>query len=125
MTEPLLTEVDRATVSAGLDFRPLPIDVGDGKRWLFQADPSPAKYDALVKGLAGFAVMAGAGESTEKALEAAEQVLPLLQTLEAAITDLLTTDAQKKKFIGTYGPSALQTFAAVLMEPTGFPTEQP
>lgn len=117
-------KIERATLTLGLDFSPLKVDIGDGHIWLFHADPSPEQFNALVTSLAGFGSMVGADESPEAAMKAVEEIGPLLDSLQAAILQLLTTDKQRKEFTTKgYGVKALQGTAALLMDPSGFPTE--
>ena len=47
-------EVRRDVVKLGLDFRAIPVDLGDGVEWEFNPDPSPEQWSTLVDALKQF-----------------------------------------------------------------------
>jgi len=115
------TEVNRrAVVKVGIDFRPIPVDLGDGVEWDFTSDPSPEQWSSLVGALGGFADVLGAdgkGLSSggfEKALEGLNEAMSgLLVKLE----DRLAWAERG------YGLGPQQAIAEALMEEwTGFPS---
>lgn len=125
----------RTKVSIGLDFRPLPIDVGDGNEWLFNPDPDPSLWGALMEALNAFADLetlqidpeAELSADEREALTSLTSALPeLLTGLGTAIAGLMTTTKQGQQFTEHgYGQRTLQALAQTLVEElTGFPTTQ-
>lgn len=110
-------EIDRSVVSIGLDFRPIPINIGDGVVWQFDPDPAPDVFDALVSGLAHIGQVGtqmSKGETTSLA--------PALQELQKVIGQMLVDPKQQKDWATTsYGLHALNALAQrLLQETTGF-----
>lgn len=113
-------EVRRDVVKLGLDFRPIPIDIGDGTVWEFHPDPSPPQWSALVAALKKFSKFGDAdfgGEDFEDAL----------QGMTKAMSDLLVHEDQRVAWVArAYGISPQQAISEALMGIwTGFPTKQP
>ena len=116
----MVNEVRRDVVSLGLDFRPIPVDLGDGVEWEFSPDPDPQQWSALVNALKGFSHFADddfGGDAFESALSA----------LTEAMANVLVDPKQKKKWVEKrYGLGAQQAISSKLMELwTGFPTKEP
>lgn len=113
---------DRKTVSLGLDFRPVPVDVGDGKLWEFDPDPSPAKWDRLVNVMNVFVKNA---EKDEDVPASEEETQKLYDELTEAVSKLLLSEEQQAEWEQRrYGMFAQRTVAIALMgELSGFPTE--
>lgn len=116
----MVNEVRRDVVNLGMDFRPIPVDLGDGIEWEFHPDPSPQQWSALVTALKGFTKFSDdgfGGEAFEKALSG----------LTAAMADVLVDEKQKKEWVKKrYGIGPQQAISNALMELwTGFPTNQP
>lgn len=115
----MVNEVRRDVVQLGIDFRPIPVDLGDGIEWEFHPDPSPQQWSALVNALKGFTKFGDddfGGEAFEKALS----------ELTAAMAESLVDEKQKKEWIKKqYGIGPQQAISNALMEQwTGFPTSQ-
>lgn len=113
-------EVRRDTVKLGLDFRPIPVDVGDGIEWDFHSDPSPQQWGTLVDSLKVFTKFEDdnfGGKDFENALAA----------FTAAMANLLIREEQQQEWIDKkYGLAAQQAISEALMGLwTGFPTKQP
>lgn len=115
-------EVRRDVIKLGLNLDPVPLDVGDGTDpWVFSSDPSPEQWGAVIAALKKFEVLAGEGaESVD-----GDYLTDSLNQLTQALMDLLTTEAQKKKWVDrAYGLGPQQAISEVLMEQwTGFPTK--
>lgn len=116
----MVNEVRRDVVQLGIDFRPIPVDLGDGIEWEFHPDPSPQQWSALVNALKGFTKFGDddfGGEAFEKALS----------DLTAAMAGSLVNEKQRKEWIEKqYGIGPQQAISNALMEQwTGFPTSQP
>ena len=115
----MVNEVRRDVVSLGMDFRPIPVDLGDGIEWEFDPDPSPQQWSVLVTALKGFTKFGDddfGGEAFEKALS----------ELTSAMADILVNEEQKKEWQDKrYGIGPQQAISNALMELwTGFPTNQ-
>ena len=113
-------EVRREVVKLGIDFRPIPVDFGDGIEWEFHPDPSPQQWSILVAALKEFTKFdddAFGGEAFEKALTDFTQ----------AMSTFLVRDDQKEQWMKKgYGLGPQQAVSEKLMELwTGFPTTQP
>ena len=116
-----MSDIDRGVVRIGLDFRPLPLDVGDGNVWHFEASPSPAQFDALVRGIRGFTTVGTALQGGDDA-----SIVAVTDKVEAALLDLLVDQKERKAFPGKYGVGALVAIAnAVIQEATGFQQPSP
>lgn len=116
----MTNEVRRDVVKLGLDFRPIPVDVGDGIEWNFHPDPDPHQWSVLVdslKGLTKFGDTDFGGKEFEKALA----------NFTKAMSDLIVdTDQQQAWIDKKYGLGPQQAISQALMEIwTGFPTKQP
>lgn len=116
----MTTEVRRDTIKLGIDFRPIPVDLGDGIEWLFHPDPSPQQWSLLVETLKGFTKFEDedfGGADFEKAMS----------DFTKAMSNLLVDKAQQKKWeTKGYGLGPQQAISEALMEMwTGFPTKQP
>lgn len=116
----MTNEVRRDVVKLGLDFRPIPVDVGDGIEWEFHPDPSPEQWGVLVDSLKEFTKFEDkdfGGDTFEKALSA----------FTASMANLLISEDQQAAWIAkNYGLAAQQAISKALMELwTGFPTPPP
>lgn len=113
-------EVRRNVVKLGLDFRPVPVDLGDGIEWEFHPDPSPQQWSALMNALKQFTKFEDedfGGEAFEKALE---------EFTKAMSQVLVRADQQREWVEKQYGLGPQQAISQALMEIwTGFPTKQP
>ena len=116
----MVNEVRRDVVQLGIDFRPIPVDLGDGIEWEFHPDPSPQQWSALVNALKGFTKF-GDDDFGGEAFETA------LSDLTAAMAESLVNEKQRKEWIEKqYGIGPQQAISNALMEQwTGFPTSQP
>lgn len=116
----MVDEVRRDVIKLGIDFRPIPVDLGDGVVWEFHPDPNPSQWSTLVEALRGFSKFGEdefGGELFEKALN----------KLTEAMAGMLVNEEQQ---IGwrekKYGLGPQQAISNALMETwTGFPTNQP
>lgn len=113
-------QVRRDVVNLGLDFRTIPVDLGDGIEWEFSPDPSPDQWSALMTALKQFGKFGDddfGGEAFEKALS----------DFTSSMAAMLSTEKQRTKWISKgYGLGPQQAISQALMEIwTGFPTEQP
>ena len=113
-------EVRRDVVKLGLDFRPVPVDLGDGIEWEFHPDPDPAQWSALLAALKEFTKF-GDEDFGGEAFEGA------LSQLTAAMGNLIVSADQRKKWIAKrYGIGPQQAISQALMGIwTGFPTPPP
>lgn len=120
-------EIHRETVSIGIDFRPVPVDMGDGTIWQFDPDPSPDKWDVLTQALGAFTEvqMDDKNPNPDDFKKVSGRLGPLTVQLTEAIGGLLTEPMQRKQFTKRgYSMFALQRLATVLMETlSGFPTK--
>lgn len=113
-------EVRRDVVKLGLDFRAIPVDLGDGIEWEFHPDPSPQQWSALVDSLKQFTKFEDddfGGEAFKNALAG----------FTAAMADMLVRKEQQAKWLKKeYGLGPQQAISEALMGIwTGFPTTQP
>ena len=112
-------EVRRDVVKLGLDFRAIPVDLGDGIEWEFHPDPSPEQWSALVDSLKQFTKFEDADFGGE-AFKAA-----LAGFTEAMSSMLVKTEQQTEWIQKGYGLGPQQKISEALMEIwTGFPTTQ-
>lgn len=118
------TQVNREVVKIGLDFRPIPIDLGDGMVWNFTSDPSTEQWTILTSALRKFSVFQG--RSDEDILGGGE-FEEVISGLTAALAEMLVDTAQKDQWIDrSYGIGPQQRVSEYLMETwSGFPTQQP
>ena len=112
-------EVRRDVVKLGLDFRAIPVDLGDGIEWEFHPDPSPEQWSTLVNALKQFTRFEDSdfgGDSFKEALTAFTQ----------AMADMLVrADQQAEWMTKGYGLGPQQAISEALMGIwTGFPTTQ-
>lgn len=115
----MTSEVRRDVVKLGLDFRAIPVDLGDGIEWEFHPDPSPQQWSTLVGALKEFTKFEDAdfgGEAFENALAG----------FTKAMSEMLVRDEQKAQWIEKgYGLGPQQAISEALMGIwTGFPTKQ-
>ena len=113
-------EVRRDVVKLGLDFRTIPVDLGDGIEWDFVPDPSPEQWTRLLGALKAFQKF-GDEDFGGEAFEAA------LKEFTGAMAAMLATEEQGKKWVKKgYGLGPQQAISEALMKMwTGFPTKQP
>lgn len=116
----MTNEVRRDVVRLGLDFRPIPVDLGDGVEWEFNPDPSPQQWSTLVNALKGFTQFEDddfGGEVFETALA----------DFTKAMSEMLVRADQQVEWIEkNYGLGPQQAISEALMGIwTGFPTKQP
>lgn len=113
-------EVRRDVVKLGLDFRPVPVDLGDGIEWEFHPDPSPDQWSVLVTALKEFTKF-GDEDFGGDAFKSA------LKKFTKAMSELLVNEAQRAQWIEkNYGLGPQQAISEALMGIwTGFPTKQP
>ena len=116
----MTTEIRRDTVKLGIDFRPIPVDVGDGIEWDFHPDPSPEQWASLMSALKAFTKFGDEDFEGEDFRQARAN-------FTQAMSELIVTPAQQKKWGSMgYGLRPQQAIANALMEIwTGFPTNQP
>jgi hypothetical protein len=113
-------EVRRDVVKLGLDFRAIPVDLGDGIEWEFHPDPSPEQWSTLVDSLKQFTKFEDAdfgGDAFKSALAG----------FTNAMAEMLVRKEQQKEWIKKgYGLGPQQAISEALMGIwTGFPTTQP
>lgn len=116
----MTNEVRRDVVKLGLDFRAIPVDLGDGIEWEFHPDPSPQQWSALVNALKEFTKFEDddfGGEAFETALAG----------FTKAMSEMIVTAKQQAEWIEKgYGLGPQQAISQALMEIwTGFPTPPP
>jgi hypothetical protein len=115
----MTNEVRRDVVKLGLDFRAIPVDLGDGVEWEFHPDPSPQQWSTLVNALKQFTKFDDAdfeGHAFEEALTA----------FTKAMSEMLVRAEQQVAWIEKgYGLGPQQAISEALMGIwTGFPTNQ-
>lgn len=113
-------EVRRDVVKLGLDFRAIPVDLGDGTEWEFDSDPSPAQWSTLVDALKQFTKFEDedfGGDTFKDALSG----------FTKAMSELLVRKEQQTAWLKKgYGLGPQQKISEALMGIwTGFPTTQP
>ena len=115
----MVNEVRRDVVKLGLDFRAIPVDLGDGIEWEFHPDPSPQQWSTLVNALKQFTKF-GDDDFGGEAFEAA------LAGFTKAMSDMLVRVEQQVEWLEKgYGLGPQQAISEALMEIwTGFPTKQ-
>jgi len=112
-------EVRRDVVKLGLDFRAIPVDLGDGIEWEFHPDPSAEQWSTLVDALKQFTKFEDddfGGEAFKTALKGFTE----------AMADMLVRAEQQKEWVEKgYGLGPQQAISEALMGIwTGFPTKQ-
>lgn len=121
MLEPR-SEVRREVVKLGIDFRSIPVDMGDGVEWDFTPDPSPQQWTAIMVAIRAFGEMGESeGDFDETTFGTA------LETLSRAMAGVLSDPSKRDQWIARgYGLGPQQAVSQALMETwTGFPTSQP
>lgn len=115
----MTSEVRREVVKLGLDFRPIPVDLGDGIEWEFHPDPSPQQWSVLVDALKAFTKFGDDDFGGDKFKSA-------LASFTKAMSELLVDEKQREKWIEKdYGLGPQQAISEALMGIwTGFPTKQ-
>lgn len=113
-------EVRRDAVKLGIDFRAIPVDLGDGKEWEFTSDPDPDQWAGLVNSLKQFTKFDDADFGGDAFKEA-------LAGLTEAMSKFIVSPAQQAEWIEKqYGLGPQQKVSEALMEMwTGFPTNPP
>lgn len=116
----MTNEVRRDIVKLGLDFRPIPVDLGDGIEWEFHPDPSPQQWSLLVSALKEFTKFDDddfGGDAFENALT----------HFTKAMSEFLVNEDQRAQWVEKgYGLGPQQAISEALMGIwTGFPTKQP
>ena len=110
-------EVRRDVVKLGLDFRAIPIDLGDGVEWEFHPDPSADQWATLVDALKEFTKFEDAdfgGDAFKEALASFTKAMSQM---------LVRADQQKQWLKKNYGLGPQQAISEALMGIwTGFPT---
>lgn len=115
----MTNEVRRDVVKLGLDFRAIPVDLGDGVEWEFHPDPSPQQWSTLVNALKQFTKFEDddfGGEAFESALAG----------FTKAMSEMLVRAEQQAEWLEKgYGLGPQQAISEALMGIwTGFPTKQ-
>ena len=112
-------EVRRDVVKLGLDFRAIPVDLGDGIEWEFHPDPSAEQWSRLVDALKQFTKF----ENDDFGGDAFKSALAGFTNAMAA---MLVRKKQQEEWIKKgYGLGPQQAISQALMEIwTGFPTTQ-
>jgi hypothetical protein len=110
-------EVRRDVVKLGLDFRAIPVDLGDGVEWEFHPDPSAEQWATLVDALKQFTKFEDAyfgGDAFKEALSA----------FTKAMSEMLVRKEQQREWLKkNYGLGPQQAISEALMGIwTGFPT---
>jgi hypothetical protein len=112
-------EVRRDVVKLGLDFRAIPVDLGDGIEWEFHPDPSPEQWSTLVNALKQFTKFEDddfGGDAFKEALGGFTQAMAAM---------LVRADQQTEWLQKGYGLGPQQAISEALMGIwTGFPTTQ-
>lgn len=112
-------KVDRKVVSIGLDFRPVPVNLGDGRIWEFNPDPSTEQWARVQAAMDVFNEV----EKGKDSSAAVEKISEAHNLLEDAVVGLLIADGEEFRE-KSYGLFALQRLTVALMETlTGFPTK--
>jgi len=112
-------EVRRDVVKLGLDFRAIPVDLGDGIEWEFNSDPSAEQWSMLVDALKQFTKFEEddfGGDAFKSALAG----------FTKAMDDMLVKAEQRTEWVEKgYGLGPQQAISEALMGIwTGFPTKQ-
>jgi len=112
-------EVRRDVVKLGLDFRAIPVDLGDGIEWEFNSDPSAEQWSMLVDALKQFTKFEEddfGGDAFKSALAG----------FTKAMADMLVKAEQRTEWVEKgYGLGPQQAISEALMGIwTGFPTKQ-
>ena len=114
------TEVRRDVVRIGLDFRPIPVDLGDGIEWEFTSDPSPEQWELVMNALQEFTKFGSEDFG-------GTEVKVALDRLTVAMSELIVNEEQRPQWVAKrYGLGPQQAISQALMEQwTGLPTTQP
>lgn len=115
----MVDQVKREVVKLGLDFRPIPVDLGDGIEWEFHPDPSPAQWSSLMDSLKAFTRFEEDGFGGTQFEES-------LLNFTKAMSGLLVSAEQQALWVEKqYGLGPQQAISEALMGIwTGFPTKQ-
>ena len=112
-------EVRRDVVKLGLDFRAIPVDLGDGIEWEFHPDPTAEQWSTLVDALKEFTKF----EDDDFGGDAFKHALAGFTNAMAEM--LVRKDQQKEWLKKGYGLGPQQAISEALMGIwTGFPTKQ-
>lgn len=105
-----MSEVRREVVKIGMDFRPIPVDVGDGIEWGFHPDPSPEQWAKLMGTLKEFTKF---GDDDFDGTQFKES----LKAFTLAMSELIVDEDQREKWINNnYGLGPQQAISEALME---------
>ena len=112
-------EVRRDVVKLGLDFRAIPVDLGDGIEWEFNSDPSAEQWSMLVDALKQFTKF-------EEDDFGGDAFKTALAGFTKAMADMLVKAEQRTEWVEKgYGLGPQQAISEALMGIwTGFPTKQ-
>ena len=122
-----MAEARRDVVKIGLDFRTIPVDLGDGIEWEFVPDPSPEQWSILMNALKVFERLFGKGTDPAEAMSDTKALNEALKGFTEAMAGMLSSEEQKEAWIKkNYGLGPQQAISEKLTELwTGFPTKQP
>lgn len=122
-----MAEARRDVVKIGLDFRTIPVDLGDGIEWEFVPDPSPEQWSTLMNALKVFEKMFGGGTDVTEAIGDTEALREALEGFTKALAGMLSSEEQKALWVEKkYGLGPQQAISEKLTELwTGFPTKEP
>lgn len=120
-------EVRRDVVRLGIDFRTIPVDLGDGIEWEFDSDPSPDKWAALMAAFKTLESVVGSGEGVDLENVSGDDFSKALGEFTKAMSLMLSSEEQQKKWVERgYGLGPQQAISEELINLwTGFPTKQP
>lgn len=122
-----MSEINRDTISIGIDFRPIPVDVGDGKVWNFNPDPAPSELDVLFSALREIGAAGKKANSEDGDGEGSVEFGKGLGALKSALGGLLVEAKQRTEWNKQpYGIGVMNALSNVLVEQiTGFTRESP
>ena len=122
-----MAEARRDVVKIGLDFRTIPVDLGDGIEWEFVPDPSPEQWSILMNALKTFERLFGGGADPAEAMSDTKTLNEALKGFTEAMAGMLSSEEQKEAWIEkNYGLGPQQAISEKLTELwTGFPTKEP
>lgn len=118
-------DVDRSVVTLGVDYRPIPINLGDGVVWQFDPDPSPSKFNQLTKAVKALGPVGKKMSDAETEDDGTfERAMTGLKDALGAL--LLDKDQRKKWAERDYGFRSMNALVGRLMEEiTGFTEASP
>lgn len=114
-------EVRRDVVKLGIDFRPIPVDLGDGIEWEFTSDPSTEQWSTLLDTITEL------GKLDDKKFSSdSKTMLNALTKFTKAMSAMLLSEEQQEEWLQRgYGLGPQQAISEALTEIwTGFPTKQ-